>query len=138
MLRFRRTHALIASILLVAEALIAAFVRDRVVRPYVGDLLVVVLIHFALRAALRIDIRTAAWSTLLFAFAVEITQALGLIHHLGLADNTAAKLILGNTFQWMDLPAYTIGVVLATLLDRRISATRPDGVPDGSSGPKDL
>lgn len=96
------------------------------------------LIHFALRALLRIDIRTAAWSTLIFAFAVEITQALGLIHHLGLADNTAAKLVLGNTFAWMDLPAYAIGVVLAALLDRRISATRPDAGRDGSSGPKAL
>lgn len=136
MFRFSRTHALVTLALFVIEVFIAFFVRDRFVRPYVGDLLVVVLIHFALRAVLRIGIRTAAWSTLLFAFTVEITQAMGLIHHLGLSDNTAAKLILGNTFQWMDLPAYVIGVVLAVLLDRRITSTRPDDVPGGSSGRK--
>lgn len=119
MFRFSLSHAVIATIVLGMEVCIAAFVNDDFVRPYVGDLLVVVLIHYGLRAFLRIGVNTAAWSTLLFAFAVEGTQALGLIHHLELTDNLAAKLILGNTFQWGDLLAYVLGVPIAWWSDRR-------------------
>ncbi|MBX2973744.1 MAG: DUF2809 domain-containing protein [Flavobacteriales bacterium] len=119
MIRFSLSHAVIAAIVLGVEVCIAAFVHDDFVRPYMGDLLVVILIHYGLRAFLRINANTAAWSTLLFAFAVEGTQALGLIHHLGLTDNLAAKLILGNTFQWGDLLAYALGVLIAWWSDRR-------------------
>lgn len=117
--RFSLPHALVAAGLFAVEAYIAAFVNDDFVRPYIGDLLVVIMIHYGLRAFLRIGVNSAAIATLLFAFAVEGTQALGLIHHLGLTDNLAAKLILGNTFQWGDLLAYSIGVLIAWWSDRR-------------------
>lgn len=119
MFRFSLPHALIAALLFGVEVCIAAFVNDDFVRPYVGDLLVVILIHYGLRAFLRISVNAATISTLLFAFAVEGTQALGLIHRLGLTDNLAAKLILGNTFQWGDLLVYAVGVPIAWWSDRR-------------------
>ncbi len=134
----RPAHLFVALAVLAIEIIIATCVHDTFIRPTVGDFLVVVLIHFTLRAFLRISISTAAWATWLFSFAVEGTQALGLIHRLGLADNTAAKLILGNTFQWSDLVAYSLGVLCAVLLDRRISASHPPAAQGDSSGPKGL
>lgn len=137
MFLFRPVHAAIAAALLGIEVVIATCVNDTFIRPTAGDFLVVILIHFTLRTFLRIGIAQAAWATLLFAYAVEGTQALGLIHRLGLTGNTAAKLILGNTFQWSDLVAYTLGVLCAVAIDRRVSANRPTGGPGGSSGPMD-
>ncbi len=43
-LRFRKGYALAAAILLAIEILIALFVRDRLVRPYLGDALAVALV----------------------------------------------------------------------------------------------
>lgn len=134
----RPAHLFIALAVLAIEIIIATCVHDTFIRPTVGDFLVVILIHFTLRAFLRIGIATAAWATLLFSFAVEGTQALGLIHRLGLTDNTAAKLILGNTFQWSDLVAYILGVLYAVAIDRLISAIRPSAAQGDSSGPMDL
>lgn len=46
----RRWYALAFGLLLLLEALIAVFVHDRFVRPYLGDVLVVVLLYCLARA----------------------------------------------------------------------------------------
>lgn len=114
----------IAALLLVAEVCIAAFVHDQFVRPHIGDLLVVMLMYFFVRGITRIRPLAVAMGVLAFAFLVEFTQYLHLIEHLGLKHSTAAKLILGNTFQWLDLAAYTCGTALALLLDRQLTPDR--------------
>ena len=121
MLRISWPHLGIAVLLFLVEVCIAAFVHDGLVRPHVGDLLVVMLLYFFVRGVTRTKPITAAAGVLAFAFLVELTQYFHLIDHLGLTHNTAAKLVLGNTFQWIDLAAYTCGAVLALLLDRRFT-----------------
>ena len=111
MVRFDRTSFFIALALLAIEVCIALFVRDRFVRPYVGDVLVVMLLFFAVRAVWQVRPVPLAIGVLVFAIAVEITQALDLIGLLGWSENTLTKLVLGNTFQWGDLVCYLIGSV---------------------------
>ncbi len=109
LMRFHRTWFLLAAALLIVECLIAAFVRDGFVRPYLGDVLVVIFLFFAVLAFWRVGPVPLAIGVLCFAVLIEITQAMKLIHCLGWSDNTFAKLILGNTFQWGDLLCYLAG-----------------------------
>ncbi len=118
MFRFDRIAFFIALSLLVIEVCIALFVRDRFVRPYVGDVLVVMLIFFAVLAVIPARPLPLACGVLLFAFVVEITQGLGLIDRLGLENSTLAKLVLGNTFQWGDLLCYVLGAITSLAIVR--------------------
>ncbi len=107
-----------AIVLFAIEALIALFVRDAFVRPYLGDVLAVALVYAALRAVTPLSIRAALIATLAIALAIEIAQALGLLAALGLADNAVARTVLGGVFDWADLAAYTAGVAIVALIER--------------------
>jgi hypothetical protein len=109
---------------LAAEVLIASFAHDLFVRPYLGDVLVVMLLFFAVRAFWQLPPLPLAMGVLCFAVVVEATQALGLIRLLGWSDNTLAKLVMGNTFQWGDLVCYLIGSVASLSIFRVIPSRR--------------
>jgi phosphotransferase system glucose/maltose/N-acetylglucosamine-specific IIC component len=117
-IRFHRSFFLFTIVLFAVEVCIALFVRDQFVRPFVGDVLVVILLHCAVRTFLNFDPWKVATGVLLFAFAVEYSQYLNLVERLGLGNNAVAKVVLGTTFQWGDLVAYTVGAVIAVVLDR--------------------
>ncbi|MEM9233945.1 MAG: DUF2809 domain-containing protein, partial [Pseudomonadota bacterium] len=81
----RAGRALLAAALLIMLVLIALFVRDDVIRPLGGDLLVVIFLYFALRAASGWSRWMSAAVVLIFALAVEVGQAVDLVDRLGLA-----------------------------------------------------
>ena len=53
MLTFNPRYFLVAVALFITEVLIALYVRDDFIRPYVGDFLVVILVYCAGRALLK-------------------------------------------------------------------------------------
>jgi hypothetical protein len=118
MLTFRKHYFLITVLLFVTELLIATFLHDKIIRPYFGDFLVVILIYCFLRSFLKVSIVKAAIATLIFAYLIEFMQYLNLIQKLGLQNSKMANLVLGNLFQWIDLLAYTLGIVLVLLIER--------------------
>ena len=105
-------------ILLLTEILIALFVYDGFIRPYVGDFLVVMLIYCFLKIFWKAKPWIVALSTLIFAYAVEIGQYFQLVDRLGLEDNKLAKTIIGYGFDWWDMVAYTAGVVVVLILEK--------------------
>jgi hypothetical protein len=114
-LTFRPGYAAAALLVLLLEVAIALWVRDRVVRPYLGDSVAVVLVYFALRAATRLSVPSATAAALATAFAIELSQWFRLVDALGLADNRIARVVLGTGFDLHDFPAYLLGggIVLA-------------------------
>ncbi len=112
-MRFHPVQALLAALLFVTEVLIALFVRDAFIRPYLGDVLVVMLLFFAVRAFWQASPIPLAAGILGFAVLVEFAQALHLIDRLGWSHITLAKVVLGNTFQWGDLVCYLIGSIIS-------------------------
>lgn len=113
----RRLFYLLATVgLFLTEVAIALFVNDRIVRPYIGDLLVVILIYTFCKIFIRGNYFVVAIAVLLFAFFVEGLQYIGLVEKLGLADNKVARTIIGNKFNTIDLLMYFLGfvVVIAT------------------------
>lgn len=107
--KFNRRYFLHACLLLVILVLIALFVHDAFIRPFVGDILVVLWMYLVLRAILNWQIKTVAICVLIFAYSVEIGQYFNLVDLLGLQQYRAARIIIGSTFDWLDLLAYSLG-----------------------------
>lgn len=100
-----------AGCLLCVEVFIAAFLHDRIVRPYVGDLLAVVFLYCLVRSVVTTPVRPTVAAVLLVAYGIEVLQYLHLLTYLGLAHSRLAALVLGNHFEWGDMLAYTLGAV---------------------------
>lgn len=111
MLKFNKKYFLLFSALLCIEIMIALFVKDTFIRPHIGDYLVVILIYCFTKSFLDWHYYTAGVATLIFAYAVEISQYFKLIEKLGLQKETIAKTIYGTHFDWIDILAYTLGIV---------------------------
>ena len=111
--------------LLLIEVLIALFVHDAFVRPFIGDVLVV-------DCLVRI-IKPDGWRFLpvvlfLFATGVEFLQALGFVSLLGLENSRFWRTILGSTFDPADILCYAAGSAMLMGFEgilRRLSRRTP-------------
>ena len=98
------------------EVLIALYVRDSFVRPYMGDALVVVLVYSFVRIFIPTGIPRLPFYVFLFACFVEILQYFQLVETLGIT-NRALRIILGSTFDWKDIVCYGAGCILFSCLN---------------------
>ncbi len=119
MFSFNKKFFFLTLVLFIIEILIALFVRDHFVRPYVGDYLVVILIYCAVRTFFNTSIITTSIGVLLFSYLVEILQYFHIVDKLGLEKNTIAKTIIGDGFDWIDLAAYTLGITTVLAIERK-------------------
>ena len=93
----RIQFALTFAALFAVEAFIALRVHDRFVRPYLGDVMVVWLLYFLVRA-----FRPGGWRHLPLRIAdLPI-----------FAGNPAARIILGSVFDWKDIGCYGVGCLV--------------------------
>lgn len=118
MFRFHLRFFGLTVFLFIVEVLIALYVRDNFVRPYVGDYLVVMLIYCAVRSFIKGNPVKIAIAVLLFAYLVEVLQYFRIVDRLGLAGNQLAKTVIGYGFEWGDMLAYTLGVLTILLIER--------------------
>ena len=103
--------------LFAVELYIGFYVNDNFIRPYVGDFLVVILIYCFLRSFWNISKKATALIVLLFAYTVEFAQFFDIVNWLGLSGNRPAEVIIGTSFSWEDMLAYTLGVALVYCAD---------------------
>lgn len=105
----RMYYAIAFVLILMLEILIALFVRDRWIRPYVGDALVTVLLCCLARAVLPQSVPGLPVWVFLFASVVELAQLFDVVKVLGLENNRFLSTLLGRTFSFMDLLCYGAG-----------------------------
>ena len=105
----RLIYALAAAAVFVIEVLIALFVHDAFVRPYLGDVLAVMLVYLALRAATPLPVLPAVILALGVATAIEFAQFFHLLDALGLGHNRLTRVVLGGVFDVKDLGCYAVG-----------------------------
>jgi Protein of unknown function (DUF2809) len=117
MLTFNLRFFLLTILFFVTEVLIALYVKDNFVRPYVGDYLVVMLIYCAARTFIKASPVKMAIAVLLFAYLVEVLQYFRIVDRLGLSGNLVAKTVIGYGFEWLDMLAYTLGVITILLVE---------------------
>lgn len=119
MLTFNLRFFLLTILFFVTEVLIALYVKDNFVRPYVGDYLVVMLIYCAVRTFIKANPVKVAIAVLLFAYMIELLQYFRIVDRLGLSGNQVAKTVIGYGFEWWDMLAYTLGVLTIVLMEKR-------------------
>ncbi len=127
-MRFSLPHFKIAVMLLVVEVLIAAFMKGNIIRTFGGDFLVVMLLYLLVRAFSTLSPGMAAILVLLFSWTIECLQHFKLVERLHLQGNRMAEVIIGTRFDWLDLLAYSLGVLIVHLLEKkflRYSAAKP-------------
>lgn len=118
-MRIRFGHLAAAAILFAVEVMIALFVRDGFVRPYLGDVLATAMVYFAVRGATPLGRAGSAVAAMGLGLVIELGQALHVLDHLGLGGVRWARVVFGGVFDLKDLACYAAGVGLAVLLDRR-------------------
>ncbi|MGF1727762.1 DUF2809 domain-containing protein [Photobacterium nomapromontoriensis] len=122
--RFSFSHLLISMLLLLVLVFIALFVQDSFIRPTLGDVLVVVWLYFVIASMVNLPSNIIACATVFLAFSVEVSQYLRLGPLLGLESGSPLSIILGATFDWMDLVAYSVGGVVCLLLGAKQQKTK--------------
>ncbi|RXK61822.1 DUF2809 domain-containing protein [Lacibacter luteus] len=118
-MKFNLRYFVLFLLLLATEILIALFVHDTIIRPYIGDLLVVILLYCFIKSFFATPVFKTAIAVLAFAFLVELLQYFNIVQWLGLQHSKAARIIIGSSFEWKDLLAYMAGAVVIILFERR-------------------
>jgi hypothetical protein len=113
----RLRYAAHAVALFLVELAIALWVHDDLVRPYVGDVLVVPLVYFGVMAVYRGRPVRVLLGVFVFACLVELAQLARVVDRLHIT-NTALRVIIGTTFAFEDIVAYALGTLLTYAYER--------------------
>ncbi|GKU26376.1 DUF2809 domain-containing protein [Clostridium folliculivorans] len=105
-------------ILFIIETLIALYVHDAIVRPYIGDILVVILLYTLVRGIITKRIKFLPVYLFLFASAVEVIQYFKFIDLLHLRSNRVASVILGTSFDIKDILCYLAGSIILIMWEQ--------------------
>lgn len=117
--QFCKTYFLLTILLFLAEVFIAICLHDAIIRPYGGDFLVVILIYCFVKSFLNTPVKATALAVLLFSYLIEILQYFHIVDLLGLGKSTIARVVIGTSFAWTDLLAYTLGILLVLLIETK-------------------
>lgn len=111
-------YLLITICLLLIEIAIALFVKDKIIRPYIGDLLVVILIYAFVKIWISNREILVAICVFVFACFIELLQYFHIVEVLGLDDNKVATVIIGSKFNTLDVVMYLMGTVVVILTEK--------------------
>lgn len=106
-------------IVFLIEVVIALFINDRIIRPYIGDILVIILMYTFIRIFIKVEIRFLSIYLFVFATTVEVMQYINILELIGLQNNRMLSVIFGSTFDIKDILCYLIGSIILLIWDNR-------------------
>ena len=112
LLKIRLCYGAAALFIIFIEVLIALFVHDGFIRPYLGDVLAVFAVYFLLRAFIPRKCRLLPLFVFLFALCVEFSQLFDLAAWPLLQNSRFLRILLGSVFDTADILCYAIGCAL--------------------------
>lgn len=118
MLIFNKKYFVLTIFLFVIEVLIALYLHDEIIRPYIGDVLVVILLYCMIKSFFKLPVFTVAISVLIFSFCVEFLQYLNIVEILGLQNSRTARIIIGTSFSWIDILTYIVGICIVLIVEK--------------------
>lgn len=119
---FSQKHYLtIVIVIFLIEVAIASFVHDSFLRPFGGDFLVVILIYTLVRGVTPFSVVPTIVATLLFSFFIEALQFINFVEIIGLEKVKIARVILGTSFSWLDILAYSLGALFVFVVESIIT-----------------
>lgn len=105
-------------ILTAAEVLIALYVHDSFVRPYIGDVLIMGVLYCLIRSFLPDGIRLLPLWLFLVGILAEVLQYFNLSYVLFHSDNVFIRILLGATFDLKDVACYAAGCLIIAILEK--------------------
>lgn len=99
-------------ILIAMECYIAIYVHDTIIRPYVGDMLVVIVLYCFVRGIILERCKLLPLYIFLFAVIIEFLQYVQLAEWLGIEKNTWISIIIGSVFDIKDIVCYGLGCTI--------------------------
>jgi hypothetical protein len=103
--------------LLILEILIGIYVDDRFIRPYGGDILVVILLGCLYRSIRPLGRLWLSGGIFVLALGVEIAQHFNFVDLIGLGHIRFFRILMGTSFSWADILSYGAGCVIFFLMD---------------------
>lgn len=116
--RFNLKSFVVFLIIFIVEVIIAIYIDDNIIRPYGGDVLVVILMYYFVKTFINTKHIYLIIGVVLFAYLIELGQYFRLVEILNMQDNKIMRTVVGSSFSWVDLMAYTIGGVICYLVDK--------------------
>lgn len=111
-------YILLFVVLFLIELFIAIFVRDKIIRPYFGDVVVIVLLYSLVRIFVKSANKNIVWKIFLFAIMIEVLQYFRIIEILRLQNNKFISILLGTTFDFTDIICYILGTLFVLLIEK--------------------
>jgi Protein of unknown function (DUF2809) len=122
MFKFHPKYFYTTVLLFLVEVFIGVFVHDGFIRPFVGDLLVVILIYCFVKSFWNIRSNLANTAVFIFACIVEGLQYLNIIDMLGIRKYKLLVIILGSSFDWNDIFAYATGSAIVWWWENKLAS----------------
>lgn len=105
-------------VLLLTEIIIGLFVSDTIIRPYIGDVLVVILLYTFIRGIIQKKIKNLPIYIFVFATIVEVAQYYDIVNILHLQDKKVISTIIGTSFDIKDIFCYLVGTIIIIIWER--------------------
>ncbi len=115
-MKMKTKYLIISCSILIVEIIIALFVNDQFIRPIFGDYLASILVFYLLATFLKTDLNKIAILSLLISYAIEFLQYIHILELLDLHKIKILNVLLGNSFSWTDMLAYTLGIMTVVLI----------------------
>lgn len=106
-------------VLLAIEVFIALYIHDKFIRPYIGD--VIVVVYTFVRIFIPERVRMLPLYVFIFAAGVEVLQLFHIVDILGLGSNRFMRILIGSVFDMADVICYGIGCVMLGIYEWRMA-----------------
>jgi Protein of unknown function (DUF2809) len=119
MLTFDRKYFFATLLLFLIEVFIGVFVHDSFIRPFIGDMFIVIFIYCFVQSFWKTNPKLLLIQIFIFACVVEGLQYLNIVDKLGIRQNKLLVIILGSSFDWGDILAYALGCGIVLWYENR-------------------
>ena len=111
-MKINKRYLAIFLILLIIEVFIALFVHDNFIRPYIGDVLVAIVIYTFIRGIIGRKIKNLPIYIFLFGVLVEVLQYFRIVEILHLQNSRFFTILIGTSFDVKDIICYFVGTLI--------------------------
>jgi len=115
-MKFKSRSFIIFITILLIEIILALYIRDGFFRPFVGDILVILLVYYFIKAFTDIHTKLLWLYIFIFATLIEVGQYFNLLELLNLQNNRVLSVVLGSTFDLKDIFCYFIGSMIVFVI----------------------
>lgn len=117
MMKVRLKYLALFVLLTAVEVLIALFINDSFIRPYLGDVIVVWVVYCFVQIfiAKKFNSYVVCGGVCIFAVLVEFMQGINIVKILGLENSPFFRTLIGTHFDVKDIICYIVGCIIIAL-----------------------